>query len=103
MIKINLTTKSQTLWISLLQGVILILELIYLQPLLLRTSIESYVDINQPPITFGVIVAILLQLLIIAGYPGYLIVKHRAWKPALAIFFLTILWITIFFLLLLFS
>lgn len=96
-------TKLKLFLISILQGVIFVLELIYLQPILLRTSVESYTDINQSPLTFSLVVAILIQLLIVAGYPGYLVVKNRTWRPAISIFLLTVLWLVIFFSLLLFS
>lgn len=101
--KIKSTPKINMFWISLLQAVLVILVLIYIFPLLLQTGLENYTDINNPPFTFGVVVSLIIELIVIIGFPAYFVIKFRAWKPAVIIVLLTILWLIAFMSLLLFS
>ena len=101
--EVNSTPKIQTFWISLIQAIFIVLVLVYLQPLLLKTGLDNYLDINQPPLTTGLILALVIEFLIIVGFPAYLVIKSRAWKTAINIVLLTVLWLVFFLALLLFS
>lgn len=89
--------------ISLLQAVFVVLMLNYLQPFLLQTSIERFVNVDNSPLTIGIFGAIIVELALIIGLPIYLGVKNKIWKEPIYIILLTVLWLILFFALLLFS